>query len=111
MNTAGKYTVHVDQVTESEWAELLTRFDDASIYQSWSYGAVCWNKKQLSHLVLKENGTTVAMAQIRVLRIPLLSKGIAYLRWGPLYKLHGSTKSEDSLPAIIQALVDEYSRR
>ena len=36
------YTVKIDQISKDEWSELLPRFDDATIYQTWSYGAVRW---------------------------------------------------------------------
>ena len=40
----------------TEWSQMLDLFDDANIYQTWSYGAVRWGRKNLSHLVLKRNG-------------------------------------------------------
>ena len=45
------YQIEVDRVKEAEWSELMSRFDDANIYQTWSYGAVRWQQKNLSHLV------------------------------------------------------------
>jgi hypothetical protein len=46
------YHVEVDQVTKEEWSELLLRFDDATIYQTWSYGACAGEK--INSLVLKK---------------------------------------------------------
>jgi hypothetical protein len=111
MNTARKYTAYADQVTEPEWADLLTRFDDASIYQTWSYGTVCWNPKQLSHLVLKRDQLVVAIAQVRVVRLPVIGKGIAYVRWGPLCRLRGQPLQEEVLREVIIALKREYTDR
>src|SRR3954465_13655796 len=87
----GSFTVSVDQIGEKHWNEVLLRFADASIYQTWAYGAVCWGEKQLSHLLLKRGGEVVAAAQLRLVRLPLLNKGVAYLRWGPLWRLRGHT--------------------
>src|SRR5436309_15783119 len=72
----------IDQVSEREWNDLLSQFADASLYQSWAYGAVSWGEKNLSHLRLRSAGQVVGMAQFRIVRVPLLSSGIAYLRWG-----------------------------
>ena len=76
-NVSGALTVRVDQTDASEWSELLCQFEDASIYQSWAYGSVHWGDRQLSHLVLERDSKVVAMAQVRVVRLPLVRKGIA----------------------------------
>lgn len=105
------FTAHVDQVCQPNWASLLTRFDDASVYQSWSYGAVCWDPRQLSHLVLERSGEPVAMAQVRLVTLPVLGKGIAYVRWGPLWRLHGQTLDPEILRQALLALQTEYIER
>lgn len=105
------YTAHVDEIAESEWSELLLRFDDASLYQTWSYGAVCWKGSQLSHLVLKKGGEVAAMAQVRIVRLPVLGKGIAYVRWGPLWRLHDQPADPAVLRQAMLALKAEYADR
>src|ERR1041385_3162014 len=69
-----RFTVSLDDVSEAEWNELLPRFADANIYQTWAYGAVCWGEKQLSHLLLRRDAEVVAAAQLRIVRVPLLNK-------------------------------------
>jgi lipid II:glycine glycyltransferase (peptidoglycan interpeptide bridge formation enzyme) len=104
----GRYTVLVDQFTESEWNSLLQGFADASIYQTWAYGAVCWGERQLSHLVLRRDGEPVALAQLRVVRVPVLGSGIAYLRCGPMCTTRSTPWDADVCRAITEALVQEY---
>ena len=111
MANDSSYTAQIDSITESEWSDLLLRFDDASIYQSWSYGAVCWVGSQLSHLVLKRGEDVVAMAQVRLIRMPVLGKGVAYVRWGPLCRLHGEPFNQDVLREVAKALKEEYCNR
>jgi lipid II:glycine glycyltransferase (peptidoglycan interpeptide bridge formation enzyme) len=101
----------IDQVTESEWNGLLTQFSDASLYQTWAYGAVSWGEKALSHLLLKQDGQVVGMAQFRIIRIPLLASGIAYLRWGPLCCRRDSAPDPSVLPALLNAISNEYALR
>jgi lipid II:glycine glycyltransferase (peptidoglycan interpeptide bridge formation enzyme) len=105
------FTTSVDQITEAEWNDLLPRFADASIYQSWSYGAVCWGAGQLSHLVLKRDGEVVGMAQVRVVRLPVLGKGIAYIRWGPLCRREGEPLQEEMWRELMLALKAEYAEK
>ena len=105
------YQVEVDTVTESEWSSLLDQFDDANIYQTWAYGAVRWHEKNLSHLLLRQGGQIVAIAQLRIMRPARLPFGIAYLRWGPLFHKRGRELSPEILHATARALRDEYVTR
>jgi hypothetical protein len=38
------YRVEYDDVSRDEWTCLLEQFDDANIYQTWTYGSVRWGE-------------------------------------------------------------------
>jgi len=99
------YKVRIDCVTKEEWSSLLDRFEDANIYQTWSYGAIRWGERNLSHLLLMRDDEVVGMAQLRIVKIPMLPYGIAYLRWGPLWLMR-ERKANDSNDSIVTALAD-----
>jgi hypothetical protein len=107
MNRSG-YNVEVDNVDESDWSELLDRFEDASIYQTWAYGSVRWGAKNLSHLILERDGEVVAIAQLRIVRPRNVRLGIAYLRWGPLCQLRTKELDLSIVQAMATALREEY---
>jgi len=104
-------TVEVDGTSPAEWSELLERFEDANIYQTWAYGAVSWGEKNLSHLVLKRCGVPAAMAQVRLVRIAGIKWGIAYLRWGPVCHLKQTDLDPGLVNAVGAALRAEYVQR
>lgn len=105
------FEVQVDGVSPSEWARWLDMFEDANIYQTWSYGGVRWGEKSLSHLVVKREGEPVAMAQLRIVRPGKFPCGIAYLRWGPLcHQKHGEL-SAAVVEAMASALRREYAEK
>jgi lipid II:glycine glycyltransferase (peptidoglycan interpeptide bridge formation enzyme) len=106
-----EYHSEVDQVGKEAWSEMIQRFEDASVYQTWSYGSIRWGENRISHLVLKKKGEVVAVAQARILRLPLFKGGIAYIRWGPLWRLFGKERDIDSLREMLRALVEEYVDR
>lgn len=106
---ASTFATSVDQITEAEWNDMLRLFADASLYQTWAYGAACWGSGQLSHLVLKRNQDIVGAAQVRLVRLPFIGKGIAYVRWGPLCRLQGGPIREDTLRQMLMALKTEYA--
>lgn len=103
--------VKVDGQTSESWAGVLDQFADASIYQTLAYGTVRWGERNLSHLVMHHDGRTVAAAQVRVIRMPLLPTGVAYVRWGPMCH----RKDDNTDPAIVgkmlECLREEYCKR
>ena len=102
------WQVEVDRATATEWSSMLDLFDDANIYQTWSYGAVRWGRKNLSHLVLKRNDEVLGMAQLRIVRPTRLNFGMAYLRWGPLCHRRGRELDAEAALRIALALREEY---
>jgi hypothetical protein len=103
--------VRLTRVSEAEWSVLLQRFADASFYQTWSYGAVSWGEGQLSHLVLTDGDETAGIAQVRVVRLPFVRSGVAYVRWGPCVQHRGAPWCVERFRRMLQALVDEYVLR
>ena len=110
MNNSG-YQAEVVTLCGSEWAALLDLFQDANIYQSWSYGAVRWGEKNLSHLVLRRHGAVVGIAQLRILRSRWFGSGIAYVRWGPLCHLQGTELGCEVFHRMAMAMHTEFVRK
>jgi len=105
------YTVEADNIDKDRWSRILLEFDDSNIYQTWSYGAVHWGEKNLSHLVLKKGGEIVAAAQAGIAKLPFLPMGIAYVRWSGMWQRKGRPKDLDVFRHMIFALRQEYTDR
>jgi lipid II:glycine glycyltransferase (peptidoglycan interpeptide bridge formation enzyme) len=105
------YNIEIDRITRAEWSAVLRDFADASIYQAWSYGAVRWGEKNLSHLILKRDDQILGLAQAAIRSVPLFKAGIAYVPWGPIWR----RKDEETDPRVFQILVgglkEEYAGR
>lgn len=109
METLDKnYNIKIDNVSKSEWSDLLVDFDDANIYQTWSYGAVRWGEKNLSHIVLKKDGKAVGLSQVSIVKVPILGWGIAYVPWGPVWRRKKADIEIDVFRQMIKALREEY---
>ena len=102
------WQVEVDSSTPSAWSEMLDLFNDANIYQTWSYGLVRWGAKNLSHIVVKRNGEVVGMAQLRIIRPTRFKFGMAYLRLGPVCERRGKPLDPEALAYLSRALEEEY---
>jgi lipid II:glycine glycyltransferase (peptidoglycan interpeptide bridge formation enzyme) len=89
----------------------LELFADANIYQTWSYGSVRWGDGHLSHLVLKQDGEVAALAQLRIIHVPLLGRGVAYIRWGPVCRRWEKELDAEVVERMATALHEEYARK
>ena len=109
--TSQHYDIEVDQVGRNEWTQILQDFTDTAIYQTWSYGAMRWGETNLSHVVLRKGKEAVAAAQARIVRVPILHCGIAYVTWGPVWRGQSKEKSLDHIRQMVRALREEYVGR
>jgi hypothetical protein len=103
--------VQVDGIPDATWTEWLHGFEDATIYQTPEYGAISWGAASLSRLAILEGGRPVAMAQLRIVRLPVIRAGIAYLRWGPLWRPKGRETDAGRLREVLSAIKQEYAVR
>jgi lipid II:glycine glycyltransferase (peptidoglycan interpeptide bridge formation enzyme) len=103
------YSVEVDAVDEATWYRILEEFNDANIYQTWSYDEVRCGRDNISHIVLKKDGKLAAAAQARIVKLPLIGSGIAYVRWGPLWRTKSVEPDAESFRQAIRALRNEYA--
>ena len=108
---ANNYSFEIDKIDKDSWHQIIKKFEDANIYQTWSYNEVLYGKKQTSHIVLKKNGQIVSAAQLRIISAPFLAFGIAYIRWGPLWRLSSQETEHQNLIQILRAIYNEYAIR
>jgi hypothetical protein len=101
------YAARVGRLDAAEWHAIVRHFDDLSLYQTLPYAQCRWPRSGVSHLVLARDGENVAAAQVRLVPVPLLG-GIAYVRWGPLWRLHGRSPDLAVLRQVVRALRLEY---
>lgn len=108
LKVSGLYDVRIDGLTPNDWDSILGEFKDASVYQTWAYGSVSWGENNLSHIVLRSrNGKVAAASQARIVHIPILGGGIAYIPWGPMWR---GSEGEDleRFRTILRTLKTEY---
>jgi hypothetical protein len=102
------YTVETDHIEKNEWNHVIRDFDDLSIYQTWSWGKLSSGESRLSHMVVKQNGFPVSIAQVRISSIPFLGWGMASVAWGPLWIKRDSPPDYGILRRSLRALREEY---
>lgn len=105
------YTYQVDNIEKNAWHNLLRQFSDSSFYQTWSYGAILWGESSMSHLILRKDDEIISIAQLRIVKIPLMPIGFAYLSWGPIWKKKETKKNYNHLRNMLRALYKEYVKK
>jgi Acetyltransferase (GNAT) domain len=104
---ADGYSVDIDTVSPTEWYGHVVRFGDANIYQVWQ-PADGPEARDTSTLLVRRHGEVAAAAEVRLFMVPLTRRGIAYVRWGPLWKRSGDPACLESLRQALRALYREY---
>ena len=110
-NLDKELSVEVDTVTKDGWNEICRDFSDANIYQTWPYEVVRSGQANVSHVVIKQQSNVIAVAQACLVRIPYLNLGVAYVRWGPLWKRRNCAADQEVFRQAVSALRSEYVDR
>jgi lipid II:glycine glycyltransferase (peptidoglycan interpeptide bridge formation enzyme) len=105
------YEVEVDDITREKWTQVILKFDDANIFQTWEYGAAKWGKDNLAHLVLKKSNEIVAAAQLWYVKFPIIGGGFAHVSMGPMWRPRGKEVNFDDIRNMVKALREEFVNR
>lgn len=110
-NTDCSFEVRIDALRGPEWDEVLSKFDDASIYQTAAYGNVRWGANNLMNLVLLKDGRELAAAQLRLFAVRPFRSGIAYVGCGPAWQPSGEEPDIAILRRMLRLLREELVLR
>jgi hypothetical protein len=82
---AGKITTR--RVTEAEWLQSSASFRDVTFEQSLGYGrpAAARIGGDLELIAVEQDGRTLALAGVRLRKVPGLRRGIAWIPSGPIH--------------------------
>ncbi len=101
-----KYKIH--KYNSDEWNKILSLFDDASIYHTNGFIKHSVGGENAEHFVVYNSEEIIAAANIRIKTIPTLNRGVAHLRWGPLWQLKDEELNIDVFRIALEKLYEEY---
>jgi lipid II:glycine glycyltransferase (peptidoglycan interpeptide bridge formation enzyme) len=107
----GELRVQVDSFDSETWHKALQSFRDANIYNTWHYEIAVHPKSRVSRILLTKSGSLVGAVQARIIRVPVLGRGLAFIRWGPMWKVRGKPLNPDNLRSGLKAIFEEYAVR
>ena len=98
----------IGTLEQGQWDAIIQAFDDADLCQTWSYGEARWGPRSLDHLVLWRDDQLIGAAQVAILRPPALKTGLAYIKWGPLWRRRGLDHDHGTLRLLVAELHRHY---
>lgn len=98
----------IGDLEKGQWDELIQAFDDADLCQTWSYGAARWGDRNLSHLALWQDDRIIGAAQVAIVRLPGLKTGLAYVKWGPMWRRRDLDPDPETLRLLVDSLYTNF---
>ena len=108
-------SIQLERIDQARWRELTPSFTDFNYRQLSAFGVACADRRgaESECLALRRGDEVVALANVRLKRLPLLCGGMAYLTGGPLVRRQGEDDdvAVGHLSAMLDALRLEYAQR
>jgi len=100
------YRYNVVEDIGPAWDAMTGSFADVSLEQMAAYAVPRWDAARLCGVLLHEAGSVepVAMALTMVATIPMFELGLAYVKFGPLWRRHDRPANPAVLAAALQAV-------
>jgi lipid II:glycine glycyltransferase (peptidoglycan interpeptide bridge formation enzyme) len=105
------YSADFNIFNKNAWHEIMHRFHDANLYQTPSYDMVRSSRAGITHMILKKADNIAAAAQIRIIQLPIIKTGIAYVFWGPMWRRPDVAEDVEVFRQALRALRGEFSLR
>jgi GNAT acetyltransferase-like protein len=105
---AGRFRYEIVEQPGAAWDTLAAGFSDMCMEQSFAFAGSRWSKLRSAGLMLLEDGEPVAMALALIATLPVLGLGLAYVKFGPLWRKAGAPIDPRILFAALEALKQEF---
>jgi hypothetical protein len=107
----GRFRHEIVERPGAAWDDLAAGFEDMCMEQSFAFTGSRWSKLRSAGLILREEGKPIAMALTLLATLPVLGIGIAYVKFGPLWRRKGSRPDFEILSAALEALKYEFGAK
>ncbi len=91
------------------WNQCLSNFDDANVYQTWSFPKVALSENNFQHLALFSGDDLIGLALVRLKSLSILQLGFAYVFRGPLWQFKNKKNDISQLNNIFEELFKEFT--
>jgi len=102
--------ISVDVVDAARWSKIIKTFTDYSYEQAYAFAALAARRtgSDLLPVVVEQDGNCIGAACVRLKRIPVLNRGIAYILAGPMVQNDHQSSGTDRLRTVLEALAARF---
>src|SRR3954453_16595941 len=106
-----RYGVEVVEEIGPAWDAMAGQFADACLEQMAAYAVPRWDPSRLCGVVLREmgSGEPAAIALAVIATIPLFDLGLAYVKFGPLWRRHDRPADPAVLGAALEVVKNVFA--
>src|SRR3954467_1420736 len=109
--SGARYGVEIVEQIGPAWDAMAGQFADACLEQMAAYAVPRWDPSRLCGVVLREmgSGEPAAIALAVIATIPLFDLGLAYVKFGPLWRRHDRPADPAVLGAALEAVKNVFA--
>ena len=108
-NAAATYAV-VD-CDGATWDQAISEFEDISCEQTDCYMSGQWGGRTHRLIVRDDVGKVVGGAIVVMFSAPVVGSGLAYVKFGPVWRRRGEQYDAKTYKAVVKALIREFCDR
>lgn len=107
-----RYTVDVVDKIDAGWDAVATKFTDLCLEQTAAFMTTRWGSSRLSGVILRDVVTAEpeAAALAVIAALPVVKLGLAYVKFGPLWRRSDEPAQPGVLSAALDALKNEFAK-
>ncbi|QIG48956.1 GNAT family N-acetyltransferase [Nordella sp. HKS 07] len=94
-----------------EWDRTISDFADVYYEQTECLQGMQWGDNRVRRVAITINGKIAAMALVLVFTLPVVKRGLALIKYGPLWRRKGEPADRRILGLALDALVDQFVTR
>lgn len=98
----------IADLSGEEWDEFVTEFDDTFYEQTHELQGAIWGEDRTRRVAITRDGKLIAMAQALIFKVPVLKRGLALVKFAPLWRRKGQPLDRKNLGDAIDALTDLF---
>ena len=102
--------ISVVVVDAARWSKIIKTFTDYSYEQAYAFAALAARRtgSDLLPVVVEQDANCIGAACVRLKRIPVLNRGIAYILAGPMVQNDHQSSGTDRLRTVLEALAVRF---
>lgn len=106
---AAAASLEVEQVAPDVWEHFAAQHADVMQEQTHCFNAARWGPNRLERILIKQDGAVIGGAVTVLIDVPVVKRGIAIVKWGPLWRPFNSVFDSARLEKCLNALKREYA--